>query len=96
MEQMGLVNNVSVPIDQLKYTYITGSNRLQQVTDTANNNLSTLGDFKYDAAGKTATDYGYDANGNLTSDANKKISSIAYNFLNLPSLYEISYFVALC
>ena len=33
---------------------------------------------------KQANEYGYDVNGNLTSDANKGYSSILYNYLNLP------------
>jgi REP element-mobilizing transposase RayT len=32
----------------------------------------------------TQDDYGYDSNGNMTSDANKGITSIDYNYLNLP------------
>lgn len=89
MKQMGVVGNLSLPIDQLKYTYASGSNRLQQVIDTANNNASTLSDFKYEEAGKTAVDYGYDANVNIISDANKRISSISYNYLNLPQLITL-------
>lgn len=34
-------------------------------------------------------DYLYDENGNLTSDKNKKISSIQYNHLNLPEIITI-------
>jgi RHS repeat-associated protein len=34
----------------------------------------------------TSTDYTYDANGNMNQDKNKGISSIAYNYLNLPKL----------
>ena len=92
MNQMGLKTGAtsSVSIDLLSYSYQSGSNKLQQVADAANDNTSTLGDFKYNAGSKTSTDYNYDANGNLISDANKGISSIAYNYLNLPQTISIT------
>ncbi len=85
-----LGGNPAIPIDNLAYTYISGTNRLLQVTDANNDNLSKLGDFKYDPATKTGTDYSYDVNGNLMLDNNKKISSITYNHLNLPSVITVS------
>ena len=89
MQQWGLKINTSSQIDNLAYTYQANSNKLQGVTDAFNDNSSKLGDFKYDAVAKTATDYGYDVNGNMTSDANKKIQTIAYNHLNLPAIITI-------
>ena len=86
MQQKGLKINSSTVIDHLSYSYSSNSNKLLQVTDTANNYSSLLGDFKYDAAGKTSTDYTYDANGSAISDKNKKIDSIKYNYLNLPEV----------
>ena len=77
-------------IDQLNYSYQLNSNKLSQVTDASNDNTSKLGDFKYDAGTKTSTDYNYDINGNLISDQNKKISSIAYNYLNLPENISVT------
>jgi RHS repeat-associated protein len=86
MNQMGLKPNAnsSVLIDQLNYTYYSGSNKLKAVTDAVNDNNSTLGDFKYNAGSKTTTDYNYDTNGNMTQDNNKGISTITFNYLNLP------------
>ena len=86
MNQMGLKPNAntSALIDQLNYTYYSGSNKLKAVTDAVNDNNSTLGDFKYNAGSKTTTDYNYDTNGNMTQDNNKGISTITYNYLNLP------------
>jgi RHS repeat-associated protein len=81
---------VTTPIDNLTYTYMGNSNKLLQVTDANNDNQSKLGDFKYDPATKTATDYMYDANGNMNLDNNKKISSITYNHLNLPSVITVT------
>jgi RHS repeat-associated protein len=86
MNQMGIKPGAtnSTAIDQLSYTYMAGSNKLQSVTDGVNDNSSTLGDFKYNSTTKTSTDYTYDVNGNMISDANKGITGIQYNFLNLP------------
>ncbi len=89
MHQKGLKINASPLIDQLRYSYTGNSNQLQQVYDTANNNDSKLGDFKYNASAKTATDYTYDANGNVVTDQNKRILSIEYNYLNLPTTITV-------
>ena len=44
------------------------------------------GGFEFKDGVKQANEYTYDANGNLTKDLNKNISSIQYNSLNLPSI----------
>jgi RHS repeat-associated protein len=90
MNQKGLKITGSSLIDQLTYSYHANSNKLQAVTDAVNDNASKLGDFKYDPLTKTATDYNYDVNGNLGLDNNKKISSITYNHLSLPSTITIT------
>ncbi len=41
----------------------------------------TAKDFK----DRGTTEYGYDANGNMTSNEDKQITTIAYNHLNLPT-----------
>ena len=58
-------------------------NQLKKVTDQCGD-LTYAGamDFK-DGADKTV-EYEWDANGNMTRDRNKRISSIRYNVLNLP------------
>ncbi|SKD10489.1 RHS repeat-associated core domain-containing protein [Chitinophaga ginsengisegetis] len=91
MQQWGLKLNASSQLDDLSYTYIPNTNRIQAVTDAFNDNTSTLGDFKYNASTKTTTDYTYDGNGNLTIDKNKGITSaISYNHLNLPAAIPVS------
>jgi RHS repeat-associated protein len=90
MDQKGWKLGGSSFIDQLSYTYYTNTNRLKAVTDAVNDNNSKLGDFKYDPATKTTTDYEYDLNGNLTLDNNKNISSITYNHLNLPMVITVT------
>ena len=70
-------------IDNLTYNYGNWSynpkNQLQSVTDNSGN--LTKG-FKTAANGST---YTYDNNGNMITDPNKAITSIAYNHLNLPT-----------
>jgi len=85
MWQMGIKGASSSWIDKLDYVYRDGglSNQLEFITDGANDKDSKLGDFKYDPANKTASDYLYDDNGNLVQDNNKKIESISYNYMNL-------------
>jgi RHS repeat-associated protein len=91
MNQNGWILGGSQQIDQLQYNYLNSnkSNRLQYVADNSaynsSNPSSTLGDFHYTGSKSPATtDYGFDNNGNVTSDANRSISTIAYNYLNLP------------
>ncbi|WP_291529133.1 DUF6443 domain-containing protein [Bacteroides sp. UBA939] len=68
-------------IDNLTMTY--AGNQLIKVEDSgASVSLSASMDFKNGSS--TAREYYYNRNGNLTKDANKGISSITYNILNLP------------
>lgn len=93
LTRYGLMSSgTSTIIDQLSYHYTSGSNKLLNVADADNDPNSTLGDFHYPTATKTEStvDYTYDANGNLVSDANKKIGLITYNYLNLPSIIRIT------
>ena len=66
-------------IDNLTYDYENSnmSNRLQKVKDA----VTLSQGFPYKA---TPTNIGYDDNGNMTSFPDKNISSIQYNYLNLP------------
>jgi len=80
-------------IDALYYTYYSGSNRLLQVWDDLNDSTSRLGDFHYNNPTKSkgvTIDYSYDPNGNLSSDRNKNISNIVYNYLNLPTIIYVT------
>ncbi|MFT3945492.1 MAG: DUF6443 domain-containing protein [Agriterribacter sp.] len=94
LNQNGFVLGGQANIDNLVYHYQSTekSNRLQYVYDASNNATSKLGDFHYANITKTAAtnDYAYDYNGNLTSDANKGITSISYNVLNLPKVVTFS------
>jgi RHS repeat-associated protein len=65
-------------IDNLAYTYDSG-NKLAKVEDSS---VSAEG-FNNGTSG-SLTDYTYDDNGNMKTDANKNITAITYNYLNLP------------
>ncbi|MFO8021849.1 MAG: RHS repeat-associated core domain-containing protein, partial [Perlabentimonas sp.] len=70
-------------IDNLDYVY--NGNKLQAVGDAAIGNAG-LG-FRDGVAGSAGTEYLYDENGNMVSDANKGLT-FNYNYLNL--LKEVS------
>jgi RHS repeat-associated protein len=89
MQQWGLKGLSSAKIDSLAYSYIANSNRLQAVTEggsigSADHKLADFTDRN-----TSGTDYSYDVNGNMVSDANKQIGSITYNHLNLPHAIAI-------
>ena len=80
-----LANNTGLgTMDDLVYTYDSGN----KLTNVADNNASDTYGF-VDANG-SGTEYTYDVNGNMTSDANKGITSISYNHLNLPTNISIN------
>jgi len=64
-------------MDDLTYNYDAG-NKLTKVED-----IASLEGFKNGA--NIAIEYTYDQNGNMLSDANKGITGIVYNHLNLPT-----------
>lgn len=72
-------------IDNLAYSYGPSNlyNKLTKVVDSQSNIAGLADEFKDN--GLNTDDYGYDANGNMTSDNNKGISTITYNHLNLPT-----------
>jgi RHS repeat-associated protein len=47
MDQQGLKINGSSYIDQLRYSYLPGSNKLQNIVDKSNDALTKMGDFRY-------------------------------------------------
>lgn len=73
-------------IDQLTYEYGFG-NDLLKVTDSR---TGALGEDGFHDQNKTGNDYAYDENGNMTSDANKGITDIEYNHLNMPTKITVS------
>jgi RHS repeat-associated protein len=88
MKQQGLIGTSSSTIDSLIYRYYNNSNKLLAVNDTVNTTTAKLGDFVDN--NKSINDYEYDVNGNMIKDRNKSISSITYNYLNLPEKISIT------
>jgi RHS repeat-associated protein len=89
-------------IDNLTYTYHLNTNKLKNIIDATNDVNTQLGDFRTSQTYLTtlgtknpnATDYRYDANGNLTTDLNKDMGTettngIVYNVLNKPEKISV-------
>jgi RHS repeat-associated protein len=86
-----LFGGTTTSIDQLAYVYTTG-NQLTTVTDNSSywNQADNNPDYGYsEQVHSLTTEYGYDANGNMTYDLNKGITNITYNYLNKPSLVTL-------
>lgn len=82
----GAISGTSQTIDNLTYIYDDG-NRLTNVTDVSQNYNG------YPASSGTLIDY--DDNGNMTSQKDKGINKIGYNYLDLPSsvIYNSTYII---
>jgi RHS repeat-associated protein len=76
-------------MDNLTYSYQNNSNKLMKVSDELTNDMYGFKDDAVNFMTDGADDYSYDGNGNMISDANKGITSITYNHLNLPTLVSI-------
>jgi len=72
-------------IDQISYTY--NGNQFKSAYD--NSGSQNVYDLKeYNDLNTTSDDFVYDANGNMTTDLDRKIVTIQYNILNLPDLIQ--------
>jgi hypothetical protein len=71
-------------IDNLSFTQKPGSNQFLRIADNAPAEFAAKG-FK-PTTGAQNNDYTYDNVGNQTNDPHKGITSITYNYLNLPSV----------
>lgn len=85
LNRRGVVNSTNGigDMDKLDYIYSSNSNKLTAVQELTGGNSS----YGFINGSTAATEYSYDVNGNLTSDANKGIQTggIKYNHLNLPT-----------
>lgn len=88
MDARGSLIGQPADMDKLTYAYsLPYSDQLLSVTDAVTTQFQGP-DFK--DGNTVGADYGYDNNGNLKKDANKHISSISYNHLDLPDEVEFS------
>ena len=76
----GLIDNLSI---------VLSGNRLQSVSDAVTG-AAASGNTAFTDGASSQTEYTYDADGRLGSDANKGITSITYNALGLPSGVSVS------
>ncbi|MBC9795856.1 DUF6443 domain-containing protein [Sinomicrobium weinanense] len=76
-------------MDDIRYVYNAGNigNKLLKVTETA---TSIYKDDGFKDGANTNNEYTYDPNGNLKTDANKGITGITYNYLNLPTKVTVN------
>ena len=74
-------------VDNLTYTY--NGNQLTKISDSVED-PTYVGAFNFKDGANTGSEYAYDANGNMTADKNKGISSITYNTINLPQKITFS------
>ncbi|MFY0604943.1 MAG: RHS repeat-associated core domain-containing protein, partial [Flavobacteriaceae bacterium] len=86
LNREGAVNSAATVfdvMDELDYFYQSNSNKLIKVTDGGSSQ------FGFKDGTNTGNDYTYDVNGNMITDANKGITNITYNHLNLPTQVTI-------
>ncbi|MEM7085846.1 MAG: DUF6443 domain-containing protein [Bacteroidota bacterium] len=83
LKRFGDDPNSSLPLVWDELTYAYSGNQLNAVADVGASDQGYLGDSSLN------TSYYYDVNGNMTSDANKGITSITYNHLDLPEVISI-------
>lgn len=74
-------------IDDVSYTY--NGNQLISAEDDADD-PTYAGGFNFIDGENAQIEYGYDQNGNMTKDLNKKILRIKHNLLNLPTMIDYS------
>ena len=99
LQQWGYKTTGGTQVDDMLYEYYASGNKLRNIREQGTGTVNHgLGDFTDKYTG--ADDYGYDNNGNLVTDLNKRINgatgtdlasggAIVYNHLNLPQQIAI-------
>jgi RHS repeat-associated protein len=91
MDQWITKLGIKSKMDDMTYTYGNGgySNKLKTVSDAITTKFDEAEFMEYgNVAGQD--DYNYDANGNITKDNNKNITSIAYNYFGKATLINFT------
>ncbi len=95
MQQKGLLSvGGNATIDNLTYSYLANSNRLQNVSDQSSAG-GGLGDFK-DTTTTSGIEYVYDANGNIVKDNNRRLfnangtTGTVFNLLDKPDSMAVA------
>ena len=71
--------NTGSLMDNLTYTYATGTNRLRHISDAV-----AAGTFSTDIDNQQTDNYGYDANGSLQKDLQRDVAFAVNDIRNLP------------
>ncbi len=95
LQRNGLYKTTAAPncwtngmIDNLNYTYLSGTNKLSKIVDNATDATAKKDGWDNPQNAPSTATYVYDANGNMIADPYKGFS-IFYNFLNLPYQFAV-------
>lgn len=89
----GVIAGTTATIDDLEYSYGrngTVDNKSNQLIRVKESSSSPSLPDGFNNSNGASVDYTYDDNGNLDLDSNKDITSVSYNYLNLPVLISFS------
>ena len=85
LERYGLLDDGTYNVvDYLTLTY-DGNHLVKVSADETDSDPTFEGAMQFNDESDATVEYEYDENGNMTKDLNRRISSIQYNLLNLPS-----------
>ncbi|MCR9133502.1 MAG: RHS repeat-associated core domain-containing protein [bacterium] len=79
-------NQIDYALDDLTYAYNGVGNQITSIDDDHPDGYGA----GFDDGAESTLEYEYDLNGNMISDANKGISNITYNYMNLPEVITFS------
>jgi len=81
-------NHTTAYVDNLLLYY--NGNQLSHIQDNSHSDQNFTGGQDFKQYHDSYNQYRYDNNGNMTTDLNKNITTIKYNYLNLPDTVQMS------